>query len=274
MKRFVWLAAVFAAVTVSVSGQGRGAAMMTAAAGTAPQLTFHLDEDFFKLPDNIWPSEAVGVALNAKGHIFLLNRGNHPLLEFNPDGSFVRSIGEGRPRHAARAVQHAAQHRDGPQPEPLRGRSAEQPRAGVRHGREVQDGMGPRRPDVVDVHHARPDAGDLHRQRGQGLQDGAGRKGARHVRQARTAAGLVRLDPRDRVPGRQDGLHRERIQLPLRQSDSGIGRVGLVGKRTSLPALPDLPAPPGRPISASLSARASSRSRRPRGCSPTGSRSR
>ncbi len=37
----------------------------------SPQLKFHLVDDFFKWPDNIWPSEAVGVALNAKGHIFL-----------------------------------------------------------------------------------------------------------------------------------------------------------------------------------------------------------
>jgi hypothetical protein len=28
------------------------------------------DEDFFKLPDNIWPSEAVGVALNSKATSF------------------------------------------------------------------------------------------------------------------------------------------------------------------------------------------------------------
>ena len=27
----------------------------------------------------------MGVALNKKGHIFLLNRGNYPLLEFTPD---------------------------------------------------------------------------------------------------------------------------------------------------------------------------------------------
>jgi hypothetical protein len=36
---------------------------MTMAA--APRLRFRVDEEFFRLPDNIWPSEAVGVALNA-----------------------------------------------------------------------------------------------------------------------------------------------------------------------------------------------------------------
>ena len=47
---------------------------------TPPQLKFHVVDDFFQIPDTIWMAEAVGVALNANGHIFILNRGNHPLL--------------------------------------------------------------------------------------------------------------------------------------------------------------------------------------------------
>jgi DNA-binding beta-propeller fold protein YncE len=39
----------------------------------------------------------VGVAINSKGHIFILNRGNHPLLEFTNEGDFVSSFGEGSP---------------------------------------------------------------------------------------------------------------------------------------------------------------------------------
>src|SRR5262249_1857078 len=90
-----------------VAQQGRGGRAQPAA---APQLRFHIDEEFFKLPDNIWPSEAVGVALNSRGHIFLLNRGNHPLLEFNPDGSFVRSIRDGSTiLHAAHSVRFDAE---------------------------------------------------------------------------------------------------------------------------------------------------------------------
>jgi len=42
-------------------------------------------------------AEAVGVALNSKGHIFILNRGNHPVLEFSADGDFIGSFGEGSP---------------------------------------------------------------------------------------------------------------------------------------------------------------------------------
>jgi sugar lactone lactonase YvrE len=108
MKQIVAAALALVAST-SASLVGQSVAAGRAPASSAPQLRFHVDEDFFKLPDNIWPSEAVGVALNSKGHIFLLNRGNHPLLEFMPDGSFVRSIGDGSTIfHAAHSVRFDA----------------------------------------------------------------------------------------------------------------------------------------------------------------------
>ena len=108
MKQIVAAALALVAST-SASLVGQSGAAGRAPASSAPQLRFHVDEDFFKLPDNIWPSEAVGVALNSKGHIFLLNRGNHPLLEFMPDGSFVRSIGDGSTIfHAAHSVRFDA----------------------------------------------------------------------------------------------------------------------------------------------------------------------
>jgi len=108
MKQIVAAALALVAST-SASLVGQSPAAGRAPASSAPQLRFHVDEDFFKLPDDIWPSEAVGVALNSKGHIFLLNRGNHPLLEFMPDGSFVRSIGDGSTIfHAAHSVRFDA----------------------------------------------------------------------------------------------------------------------------------------------------------------------
>jgi DNA-binding beta-propeller fold protein YncE len=53
------------------------------------------------LPD--WPrlpagwnfGETSGVALDSKGHVYVFNRGPHPLVEFAADGAFVRSLGEG-----------------------------------------------------------------------------------------------------------------------------------------------------------------------------------
>lgn len=76
----------------NVSAQD-GGGMQGAAA--APQLALHLVDNFFKYPSTYVMGEVIGVATNAKGHIFLLNRGYHPLLEFNADGTFVRSMGEG-----------------------------------------------------------------------------------------------------------------------------------------------------------------------------------
>ena len=76
----------------------------------APQLPFKVVEDFFQIPDTMWMAEAVGVALNAKGHIFILNRGNYPLLEFDANGKFIRTLGEGSPIfHAAHSVRFDAQ---------------------------------------------------------------------------------------------------------------------------------------------------------------------
>jgi DNA-binding beta-propeller fold protein YncE len=111
MKRLIALALVLPWVTAALSGQtGRGAREGSSASASVPQLHFHVEEDFFKWPDNIWPSEAVGVALNSQRHIFLLNRGNHPLLEFATDGSFIRSIGEGSTIfHAAHSVRFDAE---------------------------------------------------------------------------------------------------------------------------------------------------------------------
>lgn len=63
----------------------------------APEIPFHVVEDYLQIPTGMFMAEAVGVAINSKGHIFILNRGNHPLLEFMPDGSFVRSLGEDSP---------------------------------------------------------------------------------------------------------------------------------------------------------------------------------
>src|SRR2546430_1324008 len=128
VKRYLALAVVVSmAFTVTVSGRaprgvrlqpdvsaseqsGRSGRAPAAAAPSAPQLKFHIDEDFFKWPTNVWPSEAVGVALNSQKHIFLLNRGNVPLLEFAPDGAFIRSSGEGSTIfHAAHSVRFDAE---------------------------------------------------------------------------------------------------------------------------------------------------------------------
>jgi DNA-binding beta-propeller fold protein YncE len=68
-----------------------------------PEIRFRSTPDFLKLPPDIYLGETTGVAVNSKGHIFVFSRGNTTgpayaaaaaqLLEFAPDGKFLREIG-------------------------------------------------------------------------------------------------------------------------------------------------------------------------------------
>lgn len=72
-------------------------------AGGVPTLGYDSVPDLIQLPDDRYLGECSGVALNSKGHIFILTRGNSTgpaygaaaceLLEFGPDGRFIREIG-------------------------------------------------------------------------------------------------------------------------------------------------------------------------------------
>ncbi len=65
-------------------------------AQTKKKYDFLAVKDFFKLPEGWVFGEASAVEINSKGHIFLFNRGDHKLLEFDPEGNFIREIGAGR----------------------------------------------------------------------------------------------------------------------------------------------------------------------------------
>ena len=68
-----------------------------------PQIPYDADANVLKLPENLYFGEVSGVAVNAQGHIFAFSRGNTTgpaygaaaaqLLEFGPDGAFIREIG-------------------------------------------------------------------------------------------------------------------------------------------------------------------------------------
>jgi len=68
-----------------------------------PEILFHSVPDFLELPPDIYLGEATGVAVNSRGHVFVFSRGNTTgpayaaaaaqLLEFAPDGKFLREIG-------------------------------------------------------------------------------------------------------------------------------------------------------------------------------------
>lgn len=60
-----------------------------------PQLAFTADAHFLKLPPGVYFGECVGVAVDAAGNIYVANRGEHPLMEFRPDGTFLRYVAQG-----------------------------------------------------------------------------------------------------------------------------------------------------------------------------------
>jgi DNA-binding beta-propeller fold protein YncE len=73
-------------------------------AQAVPAIPFESVPDPLKLPDDIHFGEVTGVAVNSKGYVFVLSRGNTTgpayaaaatqLLEFGPTGEFIREIGK------------------------------------------------------------------------------------------------------------------------------------------------------------------------------------
>lgn len=69
-----------------------------------PEIEFESVPNFLKLPDDRHMGEGSGVAVNSKGHVFVFTRANTSgpayaaaaaqLLEFGPDGRFIREIGK------------------------------------------------------------------------------------------------------------------------------------------------------------------------------------
>ena len=74
-----------------------------ACAEETPTIGYQVVPDLLRLPPDIYLGEVSGVALNSKGHIFVLHRGDTTgpaygaaaaqLLEFDADGGYLREIG-------------------------------------------------------------------------------------------------------------------------------------------------------------------------------------
>ena len=68
-----------------------------------PRIPYQSIPDFLKLPSDLYFGEIAGVAVNSKAHVFVFSRGGATgpaygaaaaqLLEFGPDGHFIREIG-------------------------------------------------------------------------------------------------------------------------------------------------------------------------------------
>src|SRR2546429_8701823 len=61
-----------------------------------PEIPFTAVPNFLKLPPGEHLGEAVAVATNSKGHVFVFHRSNNNrLFEFDQNGKFVKEIGSG-----------------------------------------------------------------------------------------------------------------------------------------------------------------------------------
>src|SRR3982751_513270 len=61
-----------------------------------PEIPFTTVPNFLKLPPGEYLGEAVAVATNSKGHVFVFHRSaNNRLFEFDQTGKFVKEIGRG-----------------------------------------------------------------------------------------------------------------------------------------------------------------------------------
>jgi DNA-binding beta-propeller fold protein YncE len=60
-----------------------------------PELPYRVVLNFFKFPKGMIPGESSAVAVNSKGHIFLFQRTKPMLAEYDENGNYVQSLGEG-----------------------------------------------------------------------------------------------------------------------------------------------------------------------------------
>ncbi|HEX4348498.1 MAG TPA: c-type cytochrome [Vicinamibacterales bacterium] len=63
---------------------------------TAPALGFTAVKPGLRMPADFKMGAPAAVAFDKNGHLFVFNRGTHPLVEFDAQGAFVRSFGEGQ----------------------------------------------------------------------------------------------------------------------------------------------------------------------------------
>ena len=71
-------------------------AQTKATAQNVPEIPYESVANFLKLPAGLYLGEAMGVATNSKGHVFVFTRSaNTRLFEFDQNGNYVREIGEG-----------------------------------------------------------------------------------------------------------------------------------------------------------------------------------
>ena len=61
----------------------------------APPLDYVAVADPLPVPANVMMGASSSVAFDSKGHLFVLSRGANPITEFDENGKFIRTFGEG-----------------------------------------------------------------------------------------------------------------------------------------------------------------------------------
>ena len=83
-------------VALSVLGVAPAFAQRKATIQNVPEIPFTTVPNFLKLPPGEYLGEAVAVATNSNGHVFVFHRShNNRLFEFDQTGKFVKEIGRG-----------------------------------------------------------------------------------------------------------------------------------------------------------------------------------
>ena len=62
---------------------------------TAPELDYVAVADPVALPAGVTMGPPASITFDSKGHLWVLNRGPQPIMEFDENGKFIRSLGEG-----------------------------------------------------------------------------------------------------------------------------------------------------------------------------------
>src|SRR3954447_4506860 len=83
-------------IALTVLAVSPGFAQRKATIENVPEIQFSSVPNFLKLPPGDYLGEAVAVATNSKGHIFVYHRSaNNRLFEFDQTGKFLKEIGKG-----------------------------------------------------------------------------------------------------------------------------------------------------------------------------------
>src|SRR5437763_12983584 len=91
MKRLLTCIAI-----VLACASTRSVAQQKATAQNVPEIPYTSVPNFLKMPAGETLGEAIGVATNSKGHVFVYHRSaNTRLWEFDKNGAFVKEIGKG-----------------------------------------------------------------------------------------------------------------------------------------------------------------------------------